>query len=571
MLRIDMTRKRFETEDIPAPYFGLGGRALSSHVIAREVPPKADPLGSENKLVFAAGIAAGTRVPNSGRLSVGAKSPLTNAVKEANVGGAAAQKLARLGIQAVVVEGCAPEPVIVKITKEGVKFMPAGAFQGMGNYGTVERLKTDNGDSAAIVSIGPAGELRLKAASVAVTTPDFQIRMAGRGGLGAVMGSKGLKALVIDDTGCGQVEVADRGKLKEAAAALSKGIVSHGLVQGLKQLGTPLLVMAINGLGALPTRNFSMGRFAAAEKISGERLAELMKLRPNSRNAHRCMEGCIIGCSNFLTDQEGKTIVSGLEYETLGLVGANCMIDDLDTIARINAVCNDAGVDTIDIGGALAMHMEAGLVAWGDGEAALRLVEEIPKGSEKGMTVGNGCLFAGEVLGVKRIPQVKGQGMAAYDPRVLKGTGVTYATSPMGADHTCGNALPSPANPAYNPSDPAGQGQMSQFLQTYFAAIDSIGLCLFASVPTLDMPELQRHLIDCISAIQGKQLEEDYFLRLGASVLRAEKTFNERAGLTKESDRLPRFFLEEPLSASAGVFDVPQEDIDAVHAAFKGV
>jgi aldehyde:ferredoxin oxidoreductase len=241
------------------------------------------------------------------------------------------------------------------------------------------------------------------------------------------------------------------------------------------------------------------------------------------------------------------------------------MIDDIDIIAQINRVCNDLGIDTMDMGGAIGICMEAGLLAWGDGKAALDLVKEVGKKTEKGLMIGNGCRFAGEKLGVKRIPHVKGQCLAAYDPRSLKGTGVTYATSTMGADHTCGNAIPNPANPSYNPSASTGQGPVSQFLQSYFAAIDSLGLCLFASLPLLDIPELQKHLVACVSAKLGSSLDENYLTQLGISVLKAERKFNEAVGFTKRDDRLPRFFQEEKLLPSGNVFDVPEDEIDGVY------
>jgi aldehyde:ferredoxin oxidoreductase len=179
--------------------------------------------------------------------------------------------------------------------------------------------------------------------------------------------------------------------------------------------------------------------------------------------------------------------------------------------------------------------------------------------------IGNGCKFTGDKLGVKRIPHVKGQCLAAYDPRSLKGTGVTYATSTMGADHTCGNAIPNPANPSYNPSASMGQGPVSKFLQSYFAAIDSLGLCLFASLPLLDIPELQKHLVACVAAKLGSPLDENYLNQLGVSVLKTERKFNQAAGFTKKDDRLPRFFLEEKLLPSGNVFDVPEDEIDGVH------
>lgn len=563
LLRIDLSKKQYQYEGVPPVYASLGGRGLTSKIISEEVPPRADALSKENKLVFAPGILAATAAPNNSRLSVGAKSPLTNGIKEANSGGSAAQKLARLGIQGIVVEGAAEELTMVKVTKDGVAFIPAPGFKGMGNYTLIEQLKAEHGDTAAMITIGPAGESLLKAASVAVTSPDFRIRMAARGGLGAVMGSKNLKALIIDDRGAAGVEVSDAARLKGAAADLSKGILSHPLIEGLKQLGTPLLLMMINTAGCLPTKNYSMGQFEGAEKISGEFMVETMAKRPNSQPVHRCMNGCIISCSNVYTDEEGKEIVSGLEYETLGLLGSNCMVSSLDDIARINRLCNDLGLDTMDVGAAIAVAMEAGLLPWGDGKAAYNLVEETGKGTDRGAMIGNGCQATGLKLGVKRIPTVKGQSLAAYDPRVLKGTGVTYATSPMGADHTCGNALPSPANPDYNPTASTGQAPVSGFLQWYFAAIDSLGMCLFASLPLLDMPDLQKHLIDCATAVTGQAFDENYLMNLGTSVLKAEKGFNVAAGFSSKEDRLPEFFMKEQLPPSGLVFDVSETEIDS--------
>jgi aldehyde:ferredoxin oxidoreductase len=380
------------------------------------------------------------------------------------------------------------------------------------------------------------------------------------------MGSKNVKALIIDDKDGTSVEPGDKKLLQTSVKAFTKGIVSHPLTGGLKAFGTPLLVNMINEMGAMSTKNYSQGQFDGAEKISGEKIAELMKTRPNAQPSHRCTSGCIISCSQVFNDKQGNPIVSGLEYETLALMGANCLIDDIDVIATMNAECNDAGVDTMEVGGAIAMTMEAGMIPWGDEQKALELVREIAKGTKNGKMIGNGCQYAGEKLGVFRIPTVKGQCLAGYDPRVLKGTGVTYATSTMGADHTCGNALPSPANPTYNPSAAKGQAPVSRFLQHYFAAIDSLGMCLFAMLPPLDMPELQKHLIDCVGAVINEPLGEDYLMELGASIIKIERGFNKAAGIDRSKDRLPAFFREESLLPSGQAFDVSDEEIDTVHA-----
>ena len=568
ILRIQLNTKTYELAEVPDYCHNLGGRGLTSSIIAREVPANCDALGPENKLVFAAGLLAGTSVPNSGRLSVGAKSPLTGTIKESNAGGNAAVKLARLGIQAVVLEGIADELTEIKIAKNGVTFSSASGLTRDGNIACIAYCRQTYGDNVSVISIGAAGEMELTASGISVTSPDFLPRMAARGGLGAVMGSKNIKLLVIDDTDGVKVEIGDKQLLHESVKAFTKGMVSHPLIGGLKAFGTPILVNMINEMGAMSTKNYSQGQFEGAEKISGEHIAELMQERPNAVPSHRCTSGCVISCSQIFTDKEGNPIVSGLEYETLALLGANCLIDDIDVIATMNAECNDVGVDTMDVGGAVAMTMEAGLIPWGDAQEALALVREIAKGTENGKMIGNGCHYVGEKLGVARIPTVKRQCLSGYDPRVLKGTGVTYATSTMGADHTCGNALPSPANPDYNPSAATGQAPVSQFLQYYFAAIDSLGMCLFAVIPPLDMPELQKNLIDCVGAVINESLGEDYLMQLGESIVKIEREFNKNAGIDRSKDRLPAFFSEEPLSPSGQTFDVADEELDTVHISF---
>jgi aldehyde:ferredoxin oxidoreductase len=564
ILRIDLNQRLFHIETLPEKYRGLGGRGLTAAIVAAEVSPQCAPLAGENKLVLAAGLCAGTSMPNSGRLSIGAKSPLTGTIKESNAGGSVAQKMARLGYRAIIVEGRADELTTLRIDAQGVTFLDAAAERGLGNYRLIETYRRRFGEKVGLVTIGQAGEMQLKASAIAVTTPDYYIRVAARGGLGSVMGSKNLKALVVDDQGGSPVSVADREQLTQASRAYSKGALSHPLLGGLRAFGTGILVNMMNEMGAIVTKNYSQGKFAGAESLSGERIAELTQKRPNGHAAHGCMNGCIIQCSNILTDADGEFLCSSVEYETLALLGSNCMIDDLDGVAKLNSMCNDFGLDTMDVGGAIAVAMEAGELPWGDTEAALALLGEVGSGTERGRMIGNGVRYTGEKLGVSRIPAVKGQCLSGYDPRALKGTGVTYATSTMGADHTCGNALPSPANPGYNTAAATGQAPVSQFLQKYFAAIDSLGLCLFVSIPALDMPELQQHLVDAAAAILGTPLAADYLLQLGGAVLETERKFNAAAGFTQADDRLPSFFREERLESGL-CFDVSDEELDSVH------
>ncbi len=562
-----MTELTSSVEDVPESYRKFGGRGLTSCIVGTEVPPTCDPLGEENKLVFAPGILGGTSVPCSGRLSVGAKSPMTKGIKEANTGGAMGQKLARLGFKAVIFDGKAKEPTCLVINKDGVSFSSASSLAGAGSYEILEKLKDQFGDNLCAAWTGPAGDMELEAASIIFTTPDLHMRVAARGGLGAVMGSKKLKAIIVDDADVNLVEVQDTDTLKENVKALTQGVLSNPFVGGLRKLGTPQIVMITQTAGALPTKNFSAGQFQDAEKISGEYMEELLKNRPNGEPVHRCMEGCIISCSNVYTDDKGELIVSGIEYETIALIGSNCLIGDLDMVARINRACNDVGVDTMDIGGALAVAMEGGLIEWGDAEGALKLVKEIAQGTENGRMIGGGVKVTGDKLGVKRVPQVKGQCLSGYDPRILKGTGVTFATSPQGADHTAGIVLPGPHDPEYVPVAPTGQAPKSQFMQAWMAAVDTLGLCMMIGMPVMEAgPGLDQNLIGCVSAVTGDALDSSYLIDLGKSVLALERKFNAAAGFTAKDDRLPQFFSEESNAPGAPVFDVPEEEIDSVHS-----
>jgi aldehyde:ferredoxin oxidoreductase len=567
ILRIDLSALSAKIEDVPEAYQKFGGRGLTACILNNEVNPACDPLGIENKLIWAPGLMGGTTAPCSGRLSVGAKSPMTNGVKEANTGGAMAQKLARLGFKAVIFEGKANERTTVKIDKTGVGFVPANSLVGLGCYELLEKLKAEYGDKVCIGCTGPAGDMGLTASSIMFTTPDFHIRVAARGGLGAVMGSKNLKAVVVDDAGSNLVEVKDSKKLKENVSALTKGVLGTHFVEGLRHLGTPQIVMITQTAGCLPTKNFTMGQYDQAEKISGEYMEELLKKRTNSKTVHACMQGCIISCSNVYTDENGEFITASIEYESIALIGSNCLIGDLDMIARINRACNDAGVDTMDVGSALAVAMEGGLLQWGDAEGALKLVQEINAGTENGRMIGSGAKVTGEKLGVKRIPHVKGQALSAYDPRILKGTGVTFATSPQGADHTAGIVLPGPHHPQYSPVEPTGQAQESRFMQQWMAAIDTLGYCMMIGMTYMEEKAkgLDLNVIGALSAVTGEEYANTYVTDLGKAVLEIERKFNKAAGLTKEDDRLPKFFAEEKFGPGQFVYDVSTEELDSVH------
>jgi aldehyde:ferredoxin oxidoreductase len=479
ILRVDMTTQKVAWQDVPAEYQGLGGRGLTSAVVAKEVDPTCNPIGPLNKLVIAPGLLGGTNCANSGRVSVGAKSPLTSGIKEANSGGQAGQYLAKLGVSAIVVEGLAPAGRLFKLVlgKDKAELLPADDLKGLGNYATVEKLAQTHGGKVGYCTIGQAGEYKLTGASVAFTDQELRpTRHAGRGGLGAVMGSKGLKAIVIDPAGGASAPLADPEAFKAAAKRFAKALAEHPVTSGgLPTYGTDVLINILNEAGGLPTRNFSAGRFEGAEKVGGETLNELTVKR-GGNPTHGCMSGCVIRCSGIFHDEKGQYVSKWPEYETVWAWGPNCGIDDLDAIARIDRMCDDFGVDTIELGCAMAVAMEGGLLSFGDAAGAERIMAEVGQGTPLGRILGSGTGAVGHTYGVSRVPVVKNQSLPAYDPRAVKGIGVTYATSPMGADHTAGYSVTAnilSVGGSVDPLKPAGQVELSRGLQAATAAIDT--------------------------------------------------------------------------------------------------
>jgi len=569
-LRVEMTKKEVKFEDVPEKYGILGGRALTSQIVADEVPPTCDPLGKFNKIVFAPGLLSGTNAPSSGRFSVGSKSPLTGGIKESNAGGITSQKLANLGIKAIIIEG-KPEGTdwyLLKITPDGAKLLNASDLAGKGTYEVTAICRERFGSKVGVITIGPAGEMLLAAAGVTNNDPDGNSsRYAGRGGLGAVMGSKRLKAIVVDSPKTFDAPVKDPQKFRAAAKKFSDILLKHPVTgSGLPNYGTSVLINVINEAGALPTRNFSAGRFAKAREVSGEKLAEAAVQR-GGKATHACHPGCVMRCSNVYPLPDGK-VCAPIEYESDWALGPNLEIGDLDVVGRLNYICNDVGLDTIETGVALGVLMEAGVIPFGDGEAAIKALGEVGRGTPLGRVIGSGAAVAGKVFGVTRVPVVKGQGLPAYDPRACKGIGVTYATSPMGADHTSGYAVATNILRVGGYVDPLkgdGQVELSRNLQVATAALDSTGLCLFVAFAVLDDPEGLPAIVEMINAQYGTQLTLDDVTALGKQVLKTEREFNRRAGFTNEHDRLPEFFANEKLPPHNTVFDIKGEELDQVY------
>lgn len=559
--RINVKEQELTQEAVPSTWERLGGRALLTQILLDEVPPTCNPIGPSNKLIFAPGLLVGHMLSSCDRISVGGKSPLTGGVKEANAGGTTGLHMAKLGMKALIIEG-QPDTKslsVLHLSSQGARFEAAEDLTGLGVFETAERLLQRYGDKVAVALIGPGGEMRMASAGIQNLDKDkVPSRIAARGGLGAVMGVKGLKAIVFDDQGCDKPPLADAKAFKQAQKAFTKALLEHPQTTVYKDYGTAAMTLMCNGLGALPTRNFSTGQFESAEQLSGELMRQLILERcGEGTTTHACMPGCSIQCSNTYPDANGKGLVSPLEYETIGLMGSNLGIDDLDTIARLNWEVNDLGLDSIEIGAALGVAAEAGLMEFGDGERAMQLMDEIRQGSGLGRILGNGATAVGKMYGVERVPAVKGQAMSAYEPRAIKGTGITFATSPQGADHTCGLTIRAKVDHL----DPNVQLPFSRAAQINMAGYDTLGACVFTGFGVSLAPETIPALLN---ARYGWDTGNDILQQLGKQTLVLEREFNRRAGFTAADDRLPEWMTREALPPHQAVFDVSEEDLDKV-------
>ena len=542
-------------EDLPKDLTALGGRGLSARILSNEVPPSTDPLGPEAKLVIAGGPFAGTMAPSCGRISVGGKSPLTMGIKEANAGGPTAQKLDKLGIRAIVVEGAPKDDklYLLLINKDGVTLQDAGACKGMKTYALVEAVKKQ-GESAAVICIGPAGERKWKGASVAFTDKDGDpSRHAGRGGMGAVMGAKGLKAIVVDDKGTPSVSMADKDAYREILSKWTQLVKEDKQLKGFSMYGTPASIVALRGLGSMPSKNYSSEETPGFEKLGGEALAKLGEERGGRMDG--CMPGCIVKCSIIFHDADGRHVTSAFEYETIALLGTNLGISDPDEVARMDRFCDEMGLDTIELGSALGVAASAGKMEMENVASAWALLDEVEKGTEFGTILGNGVVATSKALGVSRIPAFKGQAIPAHDGRVCKPCGVTYATSPMGADHTAGLSYE-------DPMAKDGQVEKSFRIQVVMGMVDSMGYCLLAN-PS-DHSAASCFFKDLLKARYGLDVTEAELMEIGKQTLRDEIKFNEGAEVSTIHGPEPEFFRNEALAPTGSVFDVDPEEVASI-------
>ncbi|HLN64418.1 MAG TPA: aldehyde ferredoxin oxidoreductase N-terminal domain-containing protein [Symbiobacteriaceae bacterium] len=561
ILRIDMTDRSWRAEPLPDAYCYLGGRSLTSRMVIDEVDPLCDPLGPNNKLILAPGLLSGTVLSSSSRVSAGAKSPLTGGIKESNAGGQTGMRMAQLGYRAVVLEGM-PEAgagwFTIVVDDQGARFESADDLTGLGTYEAAGRLFEQYGKKAALQLIGPTGERLMNLAGICNTDPEGRpSRLNARGGLGAVMGSKRVKAIVYLDCGYKPVKADDDALWKAAAKAYTTELRTQPATkERYPQFGTAGTLEFVNKVGGLPIRNFSRGQDPETDRISGIQMREVI-LERGGQTTHSCMTGCAIQCSNVFVDEQGKEMASSMEFETNGLLGSNLEIFDFDWIARFTHQCNDLGVDTIETGGVMGVAAEGGLIPFGDPEAVMQAFGEIRRGTPAGRLLGLGAGLCGKALGVRRVPVVKNQTISAYDPRAVKGNGVTYCTTAMGADHTAGNTIGARTD-HLNPSDKVA---ISRELQIHCLLLDAFGFCSFARGIMATTPDTFTELA---AARFGRPFTTAELRAHAVEMLRAEVAWNRRAGLGKETDRLPEWMRLEPLPPHNALFDVSEDEIDAI-------
>ena len=556
LIRVDMTDQSVSIDDFPEEWKLQGGRGLSAKILLNECDPTCDPLGPENVLVMAPGVLSGTTAPTSGRISIGGKSPLTNGIKEANAGGNPGQHLMKLGYRAIIVRGQPADPnkrYGLEVVPDGVKIVEADEYKGMWNYALCEKLLGNYPKSASAISIGPAGEMKMSGASVACTDQNKErrpARHAARGGLGAVMGAKGLKWVVVDP-----------GKSKPRGPADSKAFAGKNKQYSKEYLagpqmfktGTSSVVPVANMLNTFVYKNRTEGQSPDVQSLDGARINESFETRGGEM--HNCMTGCIVSCSNIVHDAEGNYKTSALEFETLTLLGSNCAVQSWEDVADLDRLCDELGLDTIETGAALAVLMDAGKMEWGDAEGMKQLLEKLPEGGEVAQAVGDGASAVGKLTGHKRIPVVRGQSIPAWDPRPLKATGVSYASGAMGADHTAGLIV----NPGLPPEEYARASQECQIVN---AVCDSSGFCQFLQ-PSLD------DIREYYKIFYGNEISREEIADMGWECMQDEWTFNERAGFTAEDDVLPACMVDEGIGPDNSLkFDVDAATIAAAKVRF---
>ena len=545
-LNIDLENQDVKIDEIDGEDVIVVGRHLIAKILLEKNIATVDPLSPDNPLIFSAGPFAGSNFSNANRLSVGCKSPLTGGIKEANAGGTFAFAMGQLEISGITLNGASKDWVVIYINKDGqIIYDDATPYLNKGNFEVAEMLLEKYGDKVSLGICSPVGEYGGLISGISFTDPEHRpTRIAARGGVGAVMGSKKVKAIVVDKNKMPSFH--DRKKVMTSVKEYGKRLGEDPAIESFSKYGTAAVADFTNKIGGLPTRNFSDGTLVDTEegtmKLGGTYIRDL-NVERGGEPTHACMPGCQIQCSNIYVDKDGNDLCSPVEYETLGLIGSNCGLEDPDDVARLNNTANDLGIDTIEVGAMLGVLMEAGEGKFGDHGFMAECLEDIRQGNERGKLLAQGTARVGEHFGVKRIPVVKKQGISAYDPRVIEVTGISMMVTAQGADHTTGNI------PAFRCDGKTTEElvEASLEIQTICAAADSLGICLFGRSVTNESIDF---IMDSLNASHGTNFSEDKFMEIGREALEMEWEFNKKAGFTDNDDELPGFFFDEELPPS---------------------
>jgi aldehyde:ferredoxin oxidoreductase len=542
-LHINLSDKSVREETLSGEQLAWAGRYhIAKTLVEMNIGP-VDPLSPDNPLIFSAGPFAGSNWSNANRTSVGCKSPLTGGIKESNAGGSFGLAMGQLEIAGFTLTNAASDWTVIVLRKDGsITFDSGEAYVGKDNFEAARMLHEKYGKKVSLAICGPVGEYGGLIAGIAMSDTDRRpTRLAARGGVGAVMGSKKVKAVVCELNKMPTFK--DRKKVLDGVKEYNSYLKEDDLIKAFRDYGTAMVSDLTNETGGLPVNNFTAGRLVDTSKeplkMGGNYIHDQNKAR-GGQISHACMPGCMIECSNVYVDADGVEIASPIEYETLGLMGTNCGIKDPDDLARLNSIANSLGIDTIETGAMMGVLLDSGLAEFGDVPFLMSVLKEIGKGSEQGKLWAQGTARVGEHYKVARTPVIKKQGISAYDPRVVEVTGISMMLTAQGADHTTGNS------PGYDcvGKDLKELVNVSMGLQVEVAASDSVGLCIFGGGITNTHLEL---MIDSINGALGTTLETSFFHEIGCETLKYEDEFNKAAGFTEEDDELPEFFYKEEL------------------------
>jgi aldehyde:ferredoxin oxidoreductase len=543
-LTLNLATREASSKTVEGEDLARAGRWLIARTLLDAGAATVDPLSPAAPLIFSAGPFAGTNFSNANRLSVGCKSPLTGGIKEANSGGTFAYAMGQNELSGITFNEAADDWVVIHINKEGdISWDDAAPYMGKSNFEAADMLIEKYGKKISYALCGPVGEYQGLMAAIAFPDPEGDpTRFAARGGVGAVMGSKKIKAVIIE-----QIKMptfVDRKKVMSHVKDYGAKLGEEAAIQTFSDYGTAIVADLTNKIGGLPVNNFSKGQQVNSKEqtfeMGGTFIHDLNKSR-GGETTHACMPGCLIRCSNNYVGEDGETLTAPLEYETIGLMGTNCGLTHPDQVARVNQVANDLGIDTIEIGCTIGVLMEAGEGEFGDEAFMMQVLEDIRAGNEKGRLYAQGTQRVGEHFKVARIPAIKKQGVSAYDPRVIEVTGISMMLTAQGADHTAGN------QPGYPCKDKTTEDLtiVSMDSQMNCAAADSLGLCIFGRSVTETNSQL---IVDGINAAFGTSLDASFVPELGVAALKLEDEFNRAAGFTAADDELPDFFNTEELA-----------------------